>query len=96
MKLNSNFDSKLESTINLCQPLADWFERNQGDMAYLELTHKGCMHLEDYPYTPVDAKVLGRMANAGLTWLEEPDDMIIPEAKAFQAALAIAKVYEKE
>lgn len=96
MKLNSNFDSNLESTINLCQPLADWFERNQEDMVYLDLTHKGCLYLENYRYTTSDAKVLGRMAIAGLTWLEEPDDMIIPEAKAFQAALAIANVYEKE
>ena len=33
MKLNINFDQSLESTINLCQPLADWFERNQETMA---------------------------------------------------------------
>lgn len=43
MELNFNFNKSLESTINLCPPLADWFERNQDIMAYFELTHKGCV-----------------------------------------------------
>ena len=36
MKLNINFNSTLEETINLCSPLADWFERNQETMVYEE------------------------------------------------------------
>lgn len=96
MKLNINFDPKLEAVINLCPSLADWFLRNQEIMARCELTHSGCNHIEKYPYVTVDLKVLSRMANAGLIWLEESDYMIEPEVRAFQAALAIAKIYEEE
>ncbi len=97
MKLNINFDQSLESTINLCQPLADWFERNQETMAYFELTHKGCLHFENSPMAPADVKALGRMANAGLTWLEAPETSnVSPEEKAINAAVSIAGVYEEE
>ena len=36
MKLNINFDQSLESVINSCEPLAEWFERNQETMAYFD------------------------------------------------------------
>ena len=97
MKLNLNFNKDLESTINSCQPLADWFERNQESMAYFELTHKGCLHFEDSSFANADVKALGRMANAGLTWLEAPKTLNIDEeTKAYNAAMSIAMVYEEE
>ena len=96
MKLNINFDPKLEAVINLCPTLADWFERNQETLVYYELTHGGCNYIDTHPYATVDLKVLGRMANAGLICLEESGYMIEPEVRAFQAALAIAKIYEEE
>lgn len=100
MKLNINFDPidpTLESTINLCKPLADWFERNQESMVYFELTHKGCLQFENSPVASADIKALGRMANAGLTWLEAPKASgVSPEEKAINAALSIASVYEEE
>ena len=65
-------------------------------MVYYELTHGGCNYIEKHPYATVDLKVLGRMANAGLICLEESGYMIEPEVRAFQAALAIAKIYEEE
>ena len=97
MKLNCNFDPTLESVINLCPPLADWFERNQETMAYFELTHKGCLHFEESSMVSTDIRALGRMANAGLTWLEVPKSSNISnQEKATNAALAIAGVYEEE
>ena len=96
MELNQNFNKELEGTINSCQPLADWFERNQEMMAYFELTHKGCLHFEKSSAN-ADVVVLGRMANAGLTWLEAPKALNIPEeTKAYNAAMAIAMVYEED
>lgn len=96
MELNFNFNKSLESTINLCPPLADWFERNQDIMAYFELTHKGCV-FEDSSMASTDIKVLSKMANAGLTWLEAPKTIeILPEEKAINAAVSIASVYAKE
>lgn len=97
MKLNQNFNRELEGAINSCQPLADWFERNQETMAYFELTHKGCLHFENNRMASADVVVLGRMANAGLTWLEAPKALNIPdETKAYNAAMAIAMVYEED
>lgn len=94
MKLNINFDKSLEEVINTCQPLADWFERNQEVIAYFELTHKGCLHFEDGTAFP-DVKVLGRMANAGLSCLESQLP-ISAEDKAKFAAFSIASVYDRE
>ena len=94
MELNINFDKSLEETINSCQPLADWFERNQETMAYFELTHKGCSHFENSSAN-ADVVALGRMANAGLTCLESKLP-ISPEEKAKFAAFSIANVYEDE
>lgn len=96
MKLDINFDQSLESVINSCEPLAEWFERNQETMAYFELTHKGCLHFDDHPMASYDVKALGKMANAGLTWLEAPKALqISDEAKAYNAAMSIAMVYEE-
>lgn len=96
MKLNQNFNKELEGAINSCHPLADWFERNQETMAYFELTHKGCLHFENFSAN-ADVVILGRMANAGLTWLESPKTLLIPEeTKAYIAAIAIARVYEED
>ena len=94
MELNINFDKSLEETINSCQPLADWFERNQETMAYFELTHKGCLHFEN-SHANADVIALGRMANAGLTCLESKLP-ISPEDKAKFAAFSIANVYDEE
>ena len=97
MKLNINFDSTLEETINLCSPLADWFERNQETMAYFELIHKGCTQFDNSPLAKDDVITLGKMANACLTWLEAPEIIpVSPKEKAVNAALSIAMVYEKE
>ena len=97
MKLNINFDPTLEETINLCAPLADWFARNQETMAYFEMTHKGCLHFNNSPMANNDVIALGKMANAGLTWLEAPKAIpVSPEEKAVNAALSIAMVYEEE
>ena len=97
MKLNINFDQSLESVINSCEPLAEWFERNQETMAYFELTHKGCLHFNDNPMASYDVKALGKMANAGLNWLEAPKALrISDEEKAYNAAMSIAMVYEEE
>ena len=96
MKLNINFKKEYEEIINANQELADWFERNQGTMAYLELTHPGCLHLEDYSRAHTDNIVLGRIANAGLTRLEDIIRFPISnESKAFYVALTIAIEYEK-
>lgn len=96
MKLNINFNPTLESTINLYQPLADWFERNQEAMAYFEFTHKGCLHFENSSMASADVKALGRMASDALTWLESSTASFSPKEKAINAAVSIAKVYEEE
>lgn len=95
MKLNINFDFRLEDIINTCEPLADWFERNQEEMAYFELTHKGCTYLEKSTMASSDIKTLGRMANAALMWLESPNTEISPEEKAINASFAIADIYDE-
>lgn len=95
MELNINFKKQYEEIINANQQLADWFERNQGTMAYLELTHPGCLHFEN-SRAHTDNIVLGRIANAGLTSLEDIIKFPISnENKAFFVALTIAVEYEK-
>ncbi len=94
MKLDRNFDPKLEDIINTCEVLADWFERNQEQMAYYELTHVGCTSFES-PFFSNDVIALGKMSNAGLMCLEAPDE-IPAEEKAFNAAFAISEVYNDE
>lgn len=89
-KLNINFDEKLEPTINLYQPLADWFERNQEVMAYFELIHERC---SENVYGSIDLRTLAKMADAGLTWLEASN--ITPEEKAINAAVSMASVYNE-
>ena len=97
MKLNINFNPSLEEVINLCDLLADWFERNQEIMAYFEMTHKGCLHFQDNPMANNDVVVLGRMANAALTWIESSKEVpFSPEEKALNAAIAINIIYEEE
>ena len=95
MKLNINFDKSLEEIINTCPPLADWFERNQETMAYFELTHKGCLHFNESSMTSADVIVLGKMANAGLNYLESRLP-ISAEDKAKYAAFSIANIYNEE
>lgn len=94
MKLDNNFDSRLESIINTCDPLANWFSRNQESMAYLELTHANCLNFED-SYAASDIKALSRMANAALICLENSSSTS-QEETAVNAAIAIALVYEQE
>ncbi len=95
MFLNHNFNQRIESTILLNKPLSDWFERNQETMAYFELTHVGCLYLEDNSIASNDIKVLGRMAHAALSWLESKGSLTRAE-KAEKAMLAIAEIYEAE
>ena len=93
MELNINFNKKLEPLINSDERLANWFERNQDWMAYFELTHPGCTHFEE-GIASYDVKVLGRMANSCLTWLERK----LPysdEEKVQNAINAIAEIYEE-
>ena len=95
MELNINFKKEYEEIINANQQLADRFERNQETMAYFELTHPGCLHFENSRANP-DNIVLGRIANAGLTTLENIIGFPISnENKAFFVALTIAVEYEK-
>ena len=96
MKLNENFDKSLEDKINLYEPLADWFQRNQEMMAYFKLTHSGCLHFEDSQASQ-DIIILGRLANAVFTYLENIELLqITPEEAAFNAALLIAYIYERD
>lgn len=93
MNLNVNFNNELEPMINSIEQLANWFERNQETLAYFELTHVGCT-LDDL-YSSHEMIVLGRMANACLTWLESKGDYTNRE-KAKNAVIAMADIYEKE
>lgn len=95
MFLNQNFNPKIESIILLSEPLTDWFERNQETMAYFELTHMGCLHFEESAMVSNDIRVLGRMANHALTWLEGNYALTQME-RAEGATSAIAGLYELE
>ena len=90
MKLNINFNQEFEKVINQSAALSDWFSRNQERMAYLELTHAGCLHFEN-TIASYDNIVLGRMANACLTDLET-----FEEDCAAKAVNDIAEIYEIE
>ena len=94
MRLNNNFKGRLEPLINSSEALADWFEKNQEMMAYFEMTHPGCLHFEN-TNANYDVKVLGRMANGTLTWLETN----LPysnEEKVRNAEMSIASIYDLE
>ena len=93
MKLNINFNSKLAPLINSSEALADWFEKNQETMAYLELTHPNCLHFEDNSMASTDTKVLGRMANTCLVWLETTLPNYSNEEKVENAVLSMADIY---
>lgn len=95
MKLNREFNPLLEETINLSKPLADWFEKNQDWMAYFDLTHMGCLHFERSQVAAYDVRILGRLANACLTYLETSYPFT-NEQRALFATQAIAEIYEKE
>ncbi len=94
MKLDINFDPSIESIINTCDPLAEWFSRNQESMAYLELTHANCLNFENSKASG-DVRALSRMANAALSCLES-SSFVSKEETATNAAIAIALVYEQE
>ncbi len=94
MKLDVNFKKEIEPLINSSEALANWFEKNQEMMAYFEMTHPGCLHFEN-TNANYDVKVLGRMANGCLTWLESK----LPysdEDKVKYASVAIASIYDIE
>ena len=93
MELNSNFNKKIKPLINSSESLSDWFERNQDWMAYFDFTHPGCNHFESLD-AHIDIKVLGRMADASLSWLETS----LPyskEEKVQNAINSIAEIYEE-
>ena len=98
MKLDKNFSNYeyLEKIINYYQPLADWFERNQDLIVYLELTKKEyCLIYENNQFISNDIKMLGKMTYICFCSLELPFP-ISPEEKAKFIALSMAKVYEEE
>ena len=95
MVLNCIFNPFIDSIILLNKPLTDWFERNQETMAYFELTHAGCSHLDENFMASYDIKVLGKMANASLSWLESKK-WLSPAEKAENAMRAIAEIYDLE
>lgn len=90
MKLNVNFNKKIEPLINSSESLSDWFEKNQKMMAYFEMTYPGCSHFEVANY---DVKVLCRMASDALTWLET-DSPYSDEEKVNNAIISIASIYD--
>ena len=92
MNLMFNFDSSLESIINLSPELADWVERNQSKMSYFELTHSGCSNI-DFGYASPDVRVLSKMADSVFSFLES--DML-PEEKVENAKMAISEIYDQE
>lgn len=94
MELNINFNKKISSLVNSSESLSNWFEKNQEMMAYFEMTHPGCLHFEN-TNANYDVKVLGRMANGTLTWLETN----LPysnEEKVRNAEMSIASIYDLE
>ena len=94
MELNINFNKKISPLVNSSESLSNWFEKNQEMMAYFELTHPGCLHFEN-TNANYDVKVLGRMANGTLTWLESN----LPysnEEKVRNAEMSIASIYDLE
>lgn len=93
MFLDSKFNSSIESTILLSKPLINWFEINQETMAYFEFTHTGCLHFENSSFASDDVRILGRMANAALSYLEG-NSTFTPKEKAAKATQAIAEIYE--
>ncbi len=93
MFLDSKFNSSIESTILLSKPLTNWFEINQEAMVYFEFTHTGCLHFENSSCASDDVRILGRMANAALSYLEG-NSTFTPKEKAAKATQAIAEIYE--
>lgn len=94
MELNINFNKKISPLVNSSKSLSNWFEKNQEMMAYFEMTHPGCLHFEN-TNANYDVKVLGRMANGTLTWLETN----LPysnEEKVRNAEMSIASIYDLE
>ncbi len=90
--INLYESQKLEPIINLYQPLADWFERNQKVMASLGLIHGWCSN-NFSAMTSLDLQALAIMADVGLKWLSIKKANISPEEKAINAAVSIASVY---
>ena len=94
MELNINFNKKISPLVNSSESLSNLFEKNQEMMAYFEMTHPGCLHFEN-TNANYDVKVLGRMANGTLTWLETN----LPysnEEKVRNAEMSIASIYDLE
>lgn len=94
MELNINFNKKISPLVNSSKSLSNWFEKNQEMMAYFEMTHPGCLQFENTNIN-YDVKVLGRMANGTLTWLETN----LPysnEEKVRNAEMSIASIYDLE
>ena len=93
MTLNDGFDKKYEAIINLYLPLAEWFENNQNTMAEYGFTNKNCLKYVKKNLN-IDIIVLGMMASAAFNWLDiSPDVSLSPHARAFNAAMAIHKIY---
>ncbi|MBQ6285813.1 MAG: hypothetical protein IJK67_05885 [Bacilli bacterium] len=96
MILNEKFDKKYEGIINLYEPLADWFEKNQDVMAEYGFTHKNCLKFINKNIN-MDIIILGKMSAAAFNWLEAtPDISISLHARAFNAASAIHRIYVDE
>ena len=94
MKLNINFNKKIEPLINSSEALSNWFEKNQETMAYFEMTRPGCLHFEN-TCANLDVKVLGRMASSCLTWLQTPHK-ISDASKVGNAVISMVEIYENQ
>lgn len=93
MFINCNFNLEVQNVVCYSKPLCDWFMKNQDTMAYFELTHAGCTHFENSSMAHTDIKILGKMANAALTWIENKNYPY--NVRAEQATIRIAEIYEE-
>ena len=94
MILNSNFNPKVEGIVVFSKSLTSWFSRNQEWLAYFELTHAGCTQFENSATCSDDIKILGKMANAALTYIEANNGLSAPE-RVKRAEDAICIIYEE-
>ncbi len=92
MKLNSNFNPKIEPLVNSSKELSAWFSKNQDAMAYFGFTHPGCAFI-DTDSANFDIVILGQMADVCLMCLEkEPHS---PDKNTVRYAItAMSEIYE--
>ncbi len=94
MKSNVVFDKICEDIINMYEPLAKWYDRNQDTIHYNFPTRSSLNH--ERQYDNYDVVVLGKMVKGMLSWFEMSNAALSNHAKAFNAASSIMKIYEDE